>query len=332
MSNLRRAAHKRLALNSFPITTSQSFPALWNVHYVNLAKSPVVNTNMKWLPAHLELSLSDSELSCLKALDRSKLATITSLKAMISRMLSDVFHIGQPPHLILLRLSPNSGYACNVLVLFLECLRLDLSAHTVVADASVLALTPAVLEIQAGQQLLDLMEPSSEAMKFEINDAETTAWWQLLPVLAERCRTWTHTSSCKYSNDASESLQEEQNSNQDSPLCGCGSGQDILPSLLQSDWKDVAPYTTRIALSPLFAMAYLESIGSSARDKSFGLDVDTDDVPSGDVCRVCGGRGKPKIMSCSVCYKVKYCSRACQKGDWKRHKVECRKGLAKGNF
>ena len=40
-------------------------------------------------------------------------------------------------------------------------------------------------------------------------------------------------------------------------------------------------------------------------------------------CRRC--RKKTKLMKCSVCEMVKYCSAKCQKEDWKRHKLFCGK-------
>ena len=42
-------------------------------------------------------------------------------------------------------------------------------------------------------------------------------------------------------------------------------------------------------------------------------------------CRRC--RKQTKLMKCAVCEKVKYCSAKCQKEDWKRHKLFCRKKL-----
>uniref|UniRef100_A0A383WQF5 MYND-type domain-containing protein n=1 Tax=Tetradesmus obliquus TaxID=3088 RepID=A0A383WQF5_TETOB len=38
-------------------------------------------------------------------------------------------------------------------------------------------------------------------------------------------------------------------------------------------------------------------------------------------CKVCGARGD--VMSCSRCKEVSYCSKDCQRQDWKRHKAEC---------
>ncbi|KAF8535384.1 hypothetical protein BDD12DRAFT_855523 [Trichophaea hybrida] len=52
----------------------------------------------------------------------------------------------------------------------------------------------------------------------------------------------------------------------------------------------------------------------------------------GDACYVCGeitsGEEKKPLLSCSRCHKAAYCSQACQKKDWKRHKAVCRASTA----
>jgi len=40
-------------------------------------------------------------------------------------------------------------------------------------------------------------------------------------------------------------------------------------------------------------------------------------------CARCGGPGKPTLQACSVCKNTKYCSKDCQKNDWKLHKSQC---------
>ena len=43
-----------------------------------------------------------------------------------------------------------------------------------------------------------------------------------------------------------------------------------------------------------------------------------------DACFVCR---KENPKTCSHCHNVSYCSKHCQKIDWKRHKVECRRTI-----
>jgi hypothetical protein len=41
-----------------------------------------------------------------------------------------------------------------------------------------------------------------------------------------------------------------------------------------------------------------------------------------DVCRNCGKSGQ--LRQCGNCKQVKYCTRNCQKEDWKEHKKNCK--------
>lgn len=54
--------------------------------------------------------------------------------------------------------------------------------------------------------------------------------------------------------------------------------------------------------------------------------------PGGKMCYFCGSpkyvtedNPNGNLLCCSKCVSVKYCSRTCQKNDWKRHKPECKK-------
>ncbi|KAF8992051.1 hypothetical protein BDQ17DRAFT_1413515 [Cyathus striatus] len=51
-----------------------------------------------------------------------------------------------------------------------------------------------------------------------------------------------------------------------------------------------------------------------------------------DLCAHCTNRGNPTLKNCSGCRQIKYCSKECQKADWKRHKSECRSSLQEHNI
>ncbi|EDR12675.1 uncharacterized protein LACBIDRAFT_311356 [Laccaria bicolor S238N-H82] len=98
---------------------------------------------------------------------------------------------------------------------------------------------------------------------------EVTAWKQLLPAFAERCRTWKHT---------------------ESPLCGCGQGKNLGPFSQTSAWKDFAPFVTRIALAPLFSTSFVNNPLSSK------LETSNSDTIGEDRCKHCGNRNFWRVV------------------------------------
>ena len=65
--------------------------------------------------------------------------------------------------------------------------------------------------------------------------------------------------------------------------------------------------------------------GITDRVKQTHLSTATDDQRSSNVtegiCSYCNGSGN--VKTCSGCRKTQYCSRVCQKADWKSHKHRC---------
>lgn len=127
---------------------------------------------------------------------------------------------------------------------------------------------------------------------------EMALWDSLLPVAVERARrTYTHTAECTYTTPGGSGR---------TLLCSCGQGED-LPSefeesitQVRSPESSVHPLFYRAALSPLFAPAEAFSVQ----------------------CGKCGKGGKA-LMKCARCHKVAYCSKDCQRLDWKVHKRTC---------
>lgn len=148
---------------------------------------------------------------------------------------------------------------------------------------------------------------------------EFELWAALLPTAVERARqSYAHASDCIYSS----SNYTNQSNTASSTICSCGRHKDLPPSFMESmkstPTSGAAALTTlvyRAGLSPLYAPPEMTS-GKASKT--------ADGVPSAGVavgCAKCGKRGSSLI--CSRCRKVRYCSKGCQRLDWKNHKPKC---------
>jgi len=189
-------------------------------------------------------------------------------------------------------------------ILFISDLKFDLSSHTIVCDGYVLPLTKRLLSTIE----VPFSKLISSMWNISIPKVEINAWKRLMPALVERCRSWKHNDTCEYVAQGRVPLSDEMECD---PLCSCGKGKDVEGMLKVPQWSKLAPFAVRVAFSPLFAVSYLEKVG---RDPAAGR------------CFVCRGKGKPKMMKCA-CAKVRYCSKECQKKDWKAHKAKCKQAV-----
>ncbi|KAI4244092.1 MAG: hypothetical protein LQ352_006916 [Teloschistes flavicans] len=200
--------------------------------------------------------------------------------------------------------------SCHTII-FVSEMRHDLDLGSIVLDAWVLPLTiPRVHKLR--DALRDLM--GVKPIGTNVSDSESILWKRLLPALAERCRTWSHTAQCEYRQKGTIPLSTEEDQ---SPLCSCGEGK--VPSdfaKLVKEWKPFAKYVTRIAIAPVFPVPYVESLSiSDAKDAQLAQDAS---------CDTCGKRLK-ELKACGGCGKVRYCGKECQKAGWKEHKRVCGK-------
>lgn len=188
-------------------------------------------------------------------------------------------------------------------IIFVNAIRMDLPMHSVLCDGYVLTLTPQIME-RIWPPWQELVE-SDQVCSLTLYDGERRGWKHLLPALVERCRTnWKHTATCEYGLGT---IPLSENTLSD-PLCSCGRGKDVEGMYEVESWRPFAPHVTRLAFSPLFSVSYLEAV---IRD------------PTRWRCHLCRGKGKPKIMECGGCRKVRYCSKDCAKKDWAKHKSRC---------
>jgi len=187
-------------------------------------------------------------------------------------------------------------------IIFISDVKFDLASHTVVCDGYVLPLTPMLMSTIRGD--FGKLIQEGNIINVGVYGDEMRAWKQLLPAFAERCRSWKHMSDCQYTARRTVPLSVEMHLD---PLCSCGRGKDVEGMTKVKAWRRFAPLVTRIAMSPLFAVSYLERVTRRAGR-----------------CSVCQGKGKPKMKQCLKCKNTRYCSQDCQTKDWPAHKPKCK--------
>ncbi|EDQ98981.1 uncharacterized protein LACBIDRAFT_318427 [Laccaria bicolor S238N-H82] len=294
-----------MKLNPFPVINSKGLLHTWSIHRVNLSALPILDVkarNVKeWLDPHVASIMSARELSLRK---KHQTDTLMFVKNTLQSIFVGASGIqgGTVHRLFALRDKKTNN--CDTCI-FIDEIRYDLAAHTLICDGYVLPLTVRI--IKENEKPFASLVHQGKMIHINVLEGEMQAWKQLLPAFVERCRSsWTHGANCEYIAQGRIPLTEDMEAD---PLCSCGRGKDVEGMHKVGLWKTFAPYVTRVALSPLFAVSYLETVG---RD------------PDARKCRVCRGKGKPKIKECSVCQKVRYCSPECQKKDWKAHKPKCK--------
>ena len=264
---------------------------------------------MDWIDPHLALTMTDRERALIARDIRTD--TLTNVKKTIHAILIGAAGVQQHQSRI---------FGLNVkgnvdTLIFVPTLRLDLASHTFVADAYVLPLNQDRVK-KVEKMLLAII---GDLLRVELWGDEVATWKRLLPVLVERCRTWKHGPNCEFLAKRSIPLSLEH---ENDPLCSCGKGKDVSAAFLEEKkWESAVPFVTRIAIGPIFGVPYIESVGGITDKVVQQLEKEE----RGDKCARCGGPGKPKLLLCGACKSISYCSAGCQREDWKKHRLACKK-------
>ncbi|EIW80766.1 hypothetical protein CONPUDRAFT_125629 [Coniophora puteana RWD-64-598 SS2] len=298
----------------FPVFLTGKGPALWNMHRVVLDKLPLLKLSgavssriTDWLNPHVVLYLRLYQESQQPENDARR-AMVALKQSLHDILLGAAGTDGKLAPCVIGLDHPSVG--CYTLI-FVASLRLDLSSHTIVADSWVVPLNERLVSQLASA--LGAIVP--DVGHFTTEQGAMELWKHLLPAVTERCRTWEHKPDCEYQRNATIPLTLVVD---EIPICSCGRGIGAteVPAFRKGPWRAFAPYATRAALSPLFAVSYLESVGGLVMDMKLG--------ESTEGCSACGGPGKPTLLICGRCKTARYCSTECQHKDWKNHKSMCK--------
>ncbi|KAH7906338.1 hypothetical protein BJ138DRAFT_1094271 [Hygrophoropsis aurantiaca] len=305
-------------LGVFPVIIKDRDAMLWNMHRTNLDRLPVLDaTNPKkldsWFGPHVGLMMSDRERALRETgQQNSQMAedAFVNLKDSLHTIFIHAAGLQGTKPRTAFGLADPSTVGCYTLI-FVTNLRLDLGCHTIIADSWVVPLTHALVD-KLGPALAQL---APQLLQVKTNMDEIRAWKQLLPAVTERCRSWRHKESCEYIAKGIIPLSTEYT---EDPICTCGRGLGSRAAL-PKEFQAFAPFATRAALSPLFAVSYLENVIGTELSGKLATGKQPQVRPP--VCGVCGKEGKQ--LACSKCHNVRYCSPDCQRKDWKTHKMAC---------
>ncbi|KAG2347544.1 hypothetical protein BDR05DRAFT_876468 [Suillus weaverae] len=306
----------------FPVIPKGGDLALWNTHRVNLDQCmPFSITNKKaldWVNPHVSLMFSQRERRMNQSLASG--STLLDVKHTLHIIFAHASGTadGKPPLCYALQ----EEHKIFVL-LYITDLRLDVGSHAVVADAWVMPSSPLSAKVEAFNKVSGHVMSGSNMKQLGIPVEERKAWMHLLVAATERCRTWEHKTNCEYRVQGAIPLTLEPD---ESPICSCGAGVGSEAFVKKYPLlRPLAPHVTRAAISPLFALSYMEKVGRPED----AVTTKTPPMPASaaavrHVCAACGKEGGfGSLLICSRCKVVRYCSAGCQREDWKGHKKRC---------
>ena len=339
-------------VNVFPVLKTVA-PTPWNLHHVNLDAAPILALDKKgelgMIATHTAFQFSIREASIAQRIDHASVrssAPLVSLKACIQAIINTVAGVGRSGSRARVFRVVQEGSEKTVLLIVVHQLRLDLASFTLLADAAVIPFDESVSDKY--DAVVSSANPDTlTVLTVPATDEEMAIWKQYLPAVVERSRRWSHTPNCEYTATGHVPLPTQPHT--PSTICTCGRGRslpDKIPGVPDGFWDALRPYATRAAISPLFAVSYLEPVVAPGASRRL-MDAEvlrrvrevqgrTMVTTAGDGagpstgtgslkrCMACGGPGKPKLLLCGKCKKAKYCSPACNRSDWKVHKLVCR--------
>lgn len=307
-------------------------PVAMNAPHLNLDALPIIDLQssqekLRWLTTLTSLQFSDREKRLRElALDVTGISDDTrvnfkeSLFSMF--MLSSGLQGGQTGLFAI----NHPGQGGIHMLIFVSAIRLDGDSGSVVLDAAIIPFSNELVESGELETFLLILR-TLECCTLEVNDEELILWKKVLPALVERCRTWEHTSKCEYKEQSATiplSLKEGR-----PVVCSCGEGEIPENFMNLPEWETAAMYASRLAISPLFAVSFVEQVLDRSLLTELASEVASmglEETPT-DRCRTCNkkvAQDGGSLKRCNRCRKARYCSAECQKKDWKKHRMECK--------
>ena len=251
------SAEDRYTMSPFPVSLTGTGPRLLNMPRVSLDMLPALDTkgNMSWLKTHLAMSFSASETEAY----RLNPETTTNPRIHFKNSLLSLYKLssgleGNVSHAQPFALFSKTSQHHDALI-FVNELRLDLSGRTVLLDVAILSPFK-ISSTNTNRALTELL--AKPFVRIEVSDVELKIWRNTIPAFIERCRTWSHSDTCEYQQFGRIPLPYNP---PERFICTCGNG--VFPDgYLKAvpDWSDLAGYCVRAAISPCFAVPYVDEL------------------------------------------------------------------------
>ena len=243
----------------FPISLRKHALDVTSMHRVNLDALPILDfsdssSDIKWVATHASLPFSDQERKLRESHSKDVLLNLKDnlLSLMVTfvgaeNVKKSVFGI-------------HSSQGGIDTLLFVNQLRLDTSANSIVADVCILPMTKKLILLPVIQKYLSKITTENTLHAIHTADVTGEAWKQLLPVVVERCRSWSHTSNCEYSIRGRVPLTLLHSQ---IPICGCGQGLALGSFGDVEAWQGLEAFVTRAAIGLLFPSSFLDAMMTS---------------------------------------------------------------------
>lgn len=321
----------------YPMAQEKGSIGLRTPHYVSLDVLPILSrTNpagMSWLIPRVSdmFSLRERKAREIQMASGTNAGDVrVDFKDSLFSLFSHSTGInGAPRHDVLALNNPQEG-GVHVLI-FISSLRLDMSCQHIVLDAAVLPLSMDIMPQMVS--LIDTMQQRG-VMSIMVDNDELCMWKHALPAMVERCRDWNHKPSCEYKTSGQIPVSVEFGQQL---LCSCGRGKfpPGYKTAFPGIWNKLSKYAVRAAIAPPFPVPFVErSLELKDLDKldewqnAGSVDGVAKKLASLKLkkgsCFRCDKR-KDSLLRCGGCKLAEYCSKECQKEDWKggKHKIMC---------
>ncbi|EFR01962.1 hypothetical protein MGYG_04963 [Nannizzia gypsea CBS 118893] len=325
--------------NIFPVDLYDNGPVLRNLDYTALDKLPKLelkdSSKLSWiklLVGDMFSATEDKERNeLLKGSIISSSDVRMNFKDSLVSLFGGVSGVSGQGNQMVFGLHNEAGRGVNVIVL-ISSLRLEAANQSMVLDGAVIPLTTDLVQM-ISSSLRTFTERGLVTIR--VPEDEFRLWKHVFPAFVERCRTWKHLPSCKYTTTGKIPLSTDW---AQPILCSCGEGK--FPNGYEikgvPEWKNIKKYATRIAISPCYWVPFVDKgVLSGVQDKDDNEEDNKEDIsqilePLDLKKRLCSNCGKKpgsgtKLLRCSGCKIAEYCSKECQREDWKvTHKSVCK--------